>query len=214
MQDWFLRNRLQLNSQKTHFMYFMTRQRATGKNWQESVNFNGDQIVPSESEKMLGITLGTNMSVGLHLVSGESSILSQVSNKMRALWLIRKHLSFKSRKITAWGLVMSRMLYGIEVWGTTATETQINQMQVVHNTVMRWICGAERGTRTRDLLRMTGMMSIRQMIMYRVLVTGLMALWNGAPKSMSQWRGEKLRKLQTTMRSFRFIFGRMTSIIF
>ena len=211
MQDWFLRNRLKLNSQKTHFMYVMTRQRATGKNWQEPVDFNGDQIVPSKSEKILGITLGTNMSVGSHLLTGDCSVLSQVSTKMRALWLIKKHLSFKSRKITAWGLVMSRMLYGIEVWGTTATETQIKQMQVVHNSVMRWICAADRGTRTLDLLRMTGMMSIRQMIMYRVLMTGLTAMWNGAPKGMSQWRSEKTRKLQITMKSFRFIFGRMTA---
>ena len=47
--------------------------------------------------------------------------------------------------------------------------------------------------------------------MYRVLMTGLTAMWNGAPKGMSQWRSEKTRKLQITMKSFRFIFGRMTA---
>ena len=56
---------------------------------------------------MLGVTLEKNMSVNLHLVAGDASILQQVSNKMRALWLLKKHLSFKSRKMTAWGLVIS-----------------------------------------------------------------------------------------------------------
>ena len=103
----------------------------------------------------------------------ESSILNQESTKMRALWITRKYLSFKSRKVTAWGLVMSKIMYGIEVWGPSATERQIEQIQSLQNSIIRWVCGAGRLTRTTDLLLMTGMLSIRQLMMYRVLVFGL-----------------------------------------
>ena len=68
MEDWFLRNRLKLNSLKTHFMFFMARQRAVGKNLQESLEFGGEKVTPSMSEKILGVTLETNMSISSHLL--------------------------------------------------------------------------------------------------------------------------------------------------
>ena len=111
--------------------------------------------------------------------------------------------------MTAWGLVMSKLLYGIEVWGPSASEKQINQMQVIQNSIMRWICAEKRGARTRDLLRMTGMMSIRQLVMYRVLMSGLAASWNGTPGTMATWKEEPVRRLQTTTRLFRFYFGKL-----
>ena len=148
MENWFLRNRLKSKSLKTHFMFVMTSQRAAGKNLQEEIEFSGDLVTPSTSQKILGVTLETNLSVSSHLLTGESSVLNQVSRKMRVFWLIKRHLSFKSRKMTAWGLVMSKLLYAIEVWGPMASERQIGQIQVVHNSIMRWICAAGRETRT------------------------------------------------------------------
>ena len=117
-------------------------------------------------------------------------MLNQVSRKMRALWIIKKHLTFKSRKMTAWGLVMSKILYGIEIWGPRASEKELNQMQTLQNNIMRWICSTGRGTRTKDLLTMTGMLSIRQCVMYRVLMTGLKSAlgWNSCGYDLHQGR--------------------------
>ena len=67
MQNWFLRNRLKLNSQKTNFMFVMTRQRAVGKNCHVSVQFGNDDVLPATSEKILGVTFENNMSVNSHL---------------------------------------------------------------------------------------------------------------------------------------------------
>ena len=113
--------------------------------------------------------------------------------------------------MTAWGIVMSKLLYGIEVWGPCMTDKQLNQLQVIQNSVMRWICAARRLTRTKDLLRMTGMMSMRQLIMYRVLMCGLSAQWTGTPEGMLHWREATSRRLQTTSRSFRFFFSKMVA---
>ena len=136
-------------------------------------------------------------------------MLNQVSRKMRALWIIKKHLTFKSRKMTAWGLVMSKILYGIEVWGPRASEKELNQMQTLQNNIMRWICSTGRGTRTKDLLTMTGMLSIRQYVMYRVLMTGLKILWDETPVGMTRIKEKKLRRLATTKNSFGFLFEKM-----
>ena len=126
------------------------------------------------------------MSMRFQLLEGEKCVMQQVSRKMRGLWQLKNKLNFKARKATAWGLVMSRLLYSIEVWGPSATESQIKSMQVVQNQMLRFVCGARRGTKTDDLLRMTGMMSIKQLIAYRVIMTGLGYLVKGAPKNIVQ----------------------------
>ena len=56
---------------------------------------------------------------------------------------------------------------------------------------------------------MTGMMSIRQLVMYRVLMCGLTASWNGTLEAIASWKEEPTRRLQTTTRSFRFYFGKL-----
>ena len=60
---------------------------------------------------------------------------------------------------------------------------------------------------------MTEMMSIRQLVYYRVLMFGLKALWNNEPVAMSGWRESKVRRLKITSRSFRFVFGKLMSKI-
>ena len=57
------------------------------------------------------------------------------------------------------------------------------------------------------------MMSIRQLIMYTVLMAGLVARWIKSPITMSQWSDEKERKLQITQKSFRFCFSRMLATL-
>jgi len=184
LQEWFQKSKLKLNSDKTHFMFLVSPQKAGTLDLTGKVNFGGEAIEPSEKERILGVTLGSRMSLRHHLMEGDDSILQKVSRKMRGLWQLKNKLTFKARKATAWGLVMSRILCSIEMWGPCATETQIKAMQVCQNQVLRFVCGARRRTRTTDLLRMSGMMSIRQLIAYRVLMTGLGYIYKGEPHNL------------------------------
>ena len=75
---------------------------------------------------------------------------------------------------------------------------------MIQRSLMRFVCGERR---TRDLLRMTGMLSIRQLVIYRILTTGLAAVYRGKPETLSKWGERSDRQLKTTQRSFQFIFG-------
>ena len=44
-------------------------------------------------------------------------------------------------------------------------------------------------------------------------MSGLKALWNNEPETMSQWKDHKARRLRITSRSFRFVFGKLLSKI-
>ena len=186
LASWFLKSKLKLNSDKTHFMYMVSPQKAGAVDLTGTVNVGGDLIEPSDKERILGVTLSSRMSMKHQLIEGEKCVMQKMSRKMRGLWQLKNKLTFKARKATAWGLVMSRLLYSIEVWGPSATETQIRSMQVCQNQMMRFVCGARRKTRAEDLLRMTGMMSIRQLIAYRVLMIGLGYLNAGMPYNIVQ----------------------------
>ena len=186
LSDWFLKSKLKLNSDKTHFMYLVSPQKAGTVDLTGSVNVGEDEIEPSDKERILGVTIGSRMSMKHQLMEGDDCIMQQVSRKMRGLWQLKNKLTFKARKATAWGLVMSRLMFSMEVWGPSATESQIKSMQVVQNQIMRFVCGARRGTRTEDLLRMTGMLSIKQLIGYRVLMTGLGYIYRGEPRNIVQ----------------------------
>ena len=55
------------------------------------------------------------------------------------------------------------------------------------------------------------MLSVRQLIVFWVLVTGLSALYRGSPEGIAEWEGIKKRRLKTTERSFRHMFGILLS---
>ena len=63
-------------------MFVMTRQRAAGKDLLEPIDFRGDYVTPSKFETVLGVSFESNLSVNLHLIAGEGSVLKQVSHKM------------------------------------------------------------------------------------------------------------------------------------
>ena len=123
LSDWFLKAKLKLNSDKTHFMYLISPQKAGTVDLTGSVDVGEDKIKPSDKERILGVTLGSRMSMKHQLMEGDDCIMQQVSRKMRGLWQLKNKLTFKARKATSsgWGLVMSRIMFSMEVWGPSAT---------------------------------------------------------------------------------------------
>ena len=182
LAKWFDKSKLKLNSAKTHFMYLVSHQRAGANDLSADLIFGTDSVTPSLKEKLLGIQMATTMSMKYHLLEGEDSLVERIGMKMRGLWQLRNVLSFKARKSTALGLVMSRIMFSIEVWGPSATEQQIQQIQTCQNQILRFICRVGREARLNDMLRMTGMISIRQLIAYRVLISGLNFLYTQKPE--------------------------------
>ena len=195
-------------------MYLVSPQKATAvENLQngetelkEPLLLGGDSIKPSLKERMLGISIGDRFSMKFHLTEGEDSLVQRVGNKMRALWQMKSRLSFKARRATAYGLVLSRMLFSIEVWGPADTENQLQSMQVLQNQILRFICGARRGARTEDLVRQSGVLSVRQMIAYRTLCAGLGYVKAGAPSYLVD--GLRPRTISVDTRSTRRCVGR------
>ena len=61
---------------------------------------------------------------------------------------------------------MSRLTYGIAIWGLNAAKTTINKVQMVQNLAMRWVTGINIGLNTKQLLDKMGGLSIYQLAIY------------------------------------------------
>ena len=204
LAPWFRRAKLQLNAVKTHWVYFATQQK---KNciYEIPLNLEGRRVKASKSEKVLGVTLEGNLSMREHISRGDESLMKRAKTKMRALWRVKNVLSFKARKETASGLVMSRILYGGAIWIASASKAELREAQAVENQLMRFVCGSD-VYRQEDLLSQTGYLSIRQWGVYLVLMLGLGVEWEKTPHNLfKQLESSDNRepRLKTTTRTFR-----------
>ena len=68
---------------------------------------------------------------------------------------------------------MSRLTYGIQIWGLNTTKTTLNKVQTVQNLAMKWVTGESLGISTRKLLDKLGWLSIFQLAIYH----SVLLLW-------------------------------------
>lgn len=109
VNEWFLSNRLSLNSEKTQVLYFSLRE----------IDKNTDSI------KLLGIILDSKMSWENHI----NSVASVLSRKLYILRRLKSTVS-QSTLITAYfGFIHSRLSYGILVWGHSCHTAKLFAIQ-------------------------------------------------------------------------------------
>ena len=101
-------------------------------------NFNisldtGEEIIePSRSEKLLGGIIGQNLKFTDHIQNDKEALLKVLNKRLFALRKLAYLTSFKSRKMIANGLIMSKMLYLIPLWAGTE-KYLLNSLQLIQN---------------------------------------------------------------------------------
>ena len=68
---------------------------------------------------------------------------------------------------------MSRLTYGIQIWGLNAAKSTLNKVQTVQNLTMRWVTGTNLGISTKQLLDKMNWLSIHQLAIYH----SVLLLW-------------------------------------
>ena len=81
---------------------------------------------------------------------------------MGALKFLDKRMTVKQGKKLVDGVIMSRALYGITVWGNMVLRTQVGRVQTIQTVALRWIvgegCGSKDGRylNRKELLKAVG----------------------------------------------------------
>ena len=105
-------NRLVLNSEKIHLLVMAsTTQHRIHGNYGVELDTGTEIILPQDHERMFGCEISSNFSGKEHILDNEFSLQRKLTSRKNAL----KKISFKTRKMVANGVVISRIIYFIQV---------------------------------------------------------------------------------------------------
>ena len=127
---------------------------------------------PKQEVRILGANIRNNLTWGSHLKTGEKAVIPAIQKKMGALWLVSKYLPKAARLRLANGIIMSRIVYLIQLWGT-CKECWLREMQKVQNKAARYVTRLPRHTKVSVLLQECGWLSITQLVVYH----SVLLLW-------------------------------------
>ena len=181
MADFLTDNKLKVNDDKTHLLVMTSRQK------RRHVDTNSVQIEtptamisPSSDERLLGAQVHQDMRWVEHILDSENSLVKSLNVRQGALKKLSHVASFKTRKIIASGIFMSKLIYLMPLW-SGCEEYLVKALQVVQNKAARSVAKLSIFTPTKTLMKVCGWMSVRQLMAYHSLVLLHKTIANQAP---------------------------------
>jgi hypothetical protein len=120
---------------------------------------------PVYCEKLLGGYISNDFKWNEHVRGNEFSMLKTLTSRINALRKVSHIAPFKTRKMIADGVVISRLIYLIQLWGGCQGYL-LGLLQTLQNRAARLVCKMGRYTHVKTLLDNCGWMSVRQMVAY------------------------------------------------
>ena len=108
-------------------------------------------------------------------------MLRSINQRIGALKLICKVANFKTRKMIADGIFISKIIYLIELWGGSS-KYLMEALQKAQNRAARFVTRLEWNTPTGELLKQCGWLSIQQLSVYHSVVMVHKVMLNKSPK--------------------------------
>ena len=163
-------NKLFLNTDKTHVLIMTSavHHKKQG-NFGIALHTGAETILPSENERLLGAQISNDFTWNEHVIGNDKSMVKMITSRINALRKISWSADFKTRKMIANAIVMSRIIYLIQVYGT-ASDYLINFLQVLQNKAARVVTKLRWGTETKLLLNQVGWLSVRQLVVFHSLI--------------------------------------------
>ena len=185
LEEWISGNKLVINPDKTHLMVMGPKKFSVRRN-QVSIQTGPFTIYPTETEKLLGGHLHQSLQWNHHIRDHKNSIMKQLTIRINGLKKISKNATFNTRLMVANGVVMSKLVYLITVWGG-AQQYLLKALQVQQCTAARTVCGYfSRGWSKKKLLDRLGWLSIMQLIYYHTVIQAHKTIQTGKPSAIHQ----------------------------
>ena len=183
LEEWISGNKLVINPDKTHLMVMGPKKISARRN-QVSIQAGPFTITPTESEKLLGGHLHQSLQWNHHIRDHKNSIMKQLTSRINGLKKIARNSTFNTRLMVANGVVMSKLVYLITVWGG-AQQYLLQGLQVQQLTAARTVCGFySRSWSRKKLLDRLNWLSIRQLIYYHTVLQAQKTINSGKPASI------------------------------
>ena len=170
LADFLTANKLKVNDEKTHLLVMSTRQKRWHMdNTNITINTPSAVIIPSSVERLLGAHVHQDMKWKEHILDNDDSLIKSLNRRAGALKKISRTASFKTRKMVANGIYMSKLIYLMPLW-MGCEDYLVDALQVNLNKVARLVTKLDIYTPTKVLMQQCGWMPVRQLIIYHSLV--------------------------------------------
>ena len=185
LEDWLSSNKLVVNQDKTHLLVMGTKKMAAKRN-EVSMISGQFTIKPSMSEKLLGGHIHQSLLWNHHLSDHRNSLISQLTSRINGLKKLASTATFKTKLMVANGVIMSKLVYLITVWGG-AQNYLIHRLQVQQLTAARVVCGYHSHYWSRrQLLAKVKCLSVRQLIFFHTVLQAFKTTQSGLPSSLRE----------------------------
>ena len=176
-------NKLKLDSDKTHLMLLATEYAWKRKLSPNSLSLNtGQEVISTTScEQLLGGFIAQNLKWTNHILLNEKSLVKQLGTRLNALKKVSRVADFKTRKMLADGLFMSKLVYLIPLWGG-CEKFLIKALQIIQNKAARSVTKLGIFTPVQTLLRQCGWLSVNQLVFYHTVILLFKTLLKQSPK--------------------------------
>ena len=132
LQDWFLSNKLTLNVGKSVCILFGQKPKSTTK---LHITLGNEQIPQVKSTKFLGMWIDESLSWNEHI----TKVVLKLKSRVNLLKMSQHFLSKHSLKVLYFAQLHSILTYGIVMWGSLASQANLNKLQKIQNTCIRII---------------------------------------------------------------------------
>ena len=162
-------NELSINQTKTKTQDYMVRQKRVRDTSSPTVLV----IETVDGQKNLTTTLGLNLHRDLswrsHLELGPKPLLPTLRRRLGTLQHLGRAISRKGRQTLTNGLILSKIIYMLPVWGGTHS-VHIQKIQTVMNRAARYVVGGGTGWSTTRLMEACKWLKAAELVDYHTMV--------------------------------------------
>ena len=183
LRTWMINNKLVINPDKTHLLVIGSKRSQERRN-EVSLDIGDSIIQPSVTEKLLGALISQDLKWNQHIQNNQGSLMAQITSRINGLKRIARSSSFKTRRMVADGIVLSKMVYLINLWGG-AQLYLLKAIYVQQMAAARVVCGFQcYGWSNRKILEKVGWLSVRQLVFYHTFLQTHRTLLSKTPSPL------------------------------
>ena len=164
-----------------------------------AVDENGKNIQPIIEHRTLGINLKRDLTWGSNLKYGEKAVIPDLRKKLGILWLVSKYFDTQARLKLANGLIMSKIIYMIQLWGSIRP-SWIMELQRLQNRAARFVLRKNRYEKVSTLLDGCKWLSVSQLITFHSVLLLWKCInkgkWNALKNGLILNRNYTVRKIK------------------
>lgn len=186
---WFQSNLLTINTSKTKYVIFKAKNKIISEH--QPLRINKENIIKSEQEKYLGLTLDSSVTWKPHI--------EKVTNKLTSLTAVIRSVTRcfpqKLRHLIYNSLVKPHIEYLIEIWGSAA-KTNLNLLQRAQNKLIKVLFHYNYSTPTNLLYKKTRLLNISQTYIYNTCLLVRKILAKNIHTQINFTKKKQIQKIQ------------------